>query len=88
MKARWRILNRTLDVELDFAPTLVYACFVLHNYCEMTNVEIGRDDVQSFMTIERQTQCYEHHEKVDKLYFYSSAQGRKARDALKEYVYD
>ena len=54
----------------------------------MTSVEIGGDDVQRIMTIKRQTQCCEHHEKIDKLYSYSSAQGRKVRDALKEYVYD
>ena len=88
LKARWRILNRALDVDVDFAPTLIYACFVLHNYCEMANVEIHHDDVQSFMTIEKQTQCCAHHERIDKLYSYSSAQGRKVRDALKEYVYD
>ena len=88
LKARWRILSKTLDADLDFAPTLIYACFVLHNYCEMSNVEICRDDVQHFMAIEKQTQCCEHHERIDKLYSYTSAQVRRVRDALKEYVYD
>ena len=42
LKARWRILSRSLDVDLDFAPTLIYACFESHNYCEMSYVEICR----------------------------------------------
>ena len=34
LKARWRILNRTMDVDLEFATTMIYTCFVLHNFCK------------------------------------------------------
>ena len=88
LKARWRILGRCLDVDLDFAPTLIYSCFVLHNYCEISNAEICRDDVQRLITIEKQTQCCEHHEKMDQLFSYSTGRGKQIREALKEYVFD
>ena len=34
LKARWAILTRRLDLRLEIVPTVVYACFVLHNTCE------------------------------------------------------
>ena len=43
LKARWRVLNRSVDVDLDFAITLIYTCFVLHNFCEINNIEIHGD---------------------------------------------
>ena len=88
LKARWRILNRAVDVETDFAPTLIYSCFVLHNFCETRGVEINQDLLQSQMLIEKRSQCCEHHEKIDKLYSYSSARGKKIRDAIAEYLYE
>ncbi|XP_057314890.1 putative nuclease HARBI1 isoform X1 [Hydractinia symbiolongicarpus] len=38
LKARWRILNRCVDVDLDFAMELIYSCFLLHNYCKGNKV--------------------------------------------------
>ena len=34
LKARWAILTPRLDLRLEMVPTVVYACFVLHNKCE------------------------------------------------------
>ena len=34
LKARWRFLTKTVDLKFEFVPTVIYACFVLHNYCE------------------------------------------------------
>ena len=34
LKGRWRCLQKRLDVEVEFACTLIGACVVLHNYCE------------------------------------------------------
>lgn len=34
LKARWRILTRKIDLNIHFVPTLVIACFQLHNFCE------------------------------------------------------
>ena len=37
LKARWSFLASTVDLKLDVVPIAVYACFVLHNYCELNN---------------------------------------------------
>ena len=34
LKARWAVLTKKVDLKLEKVPILVYACFVLHNYCE------------------------------------------------------
>ena len=36
LKARWRFLTRKIDRKLEEIPTVIYAYFVLHNYCEKT----------------------------------------------------
>ena len=33
LKSRWRILNRVVGVDINFAVKLVSACFILHNFC-------------------------------------------------------
>ena len=45
LKARWRILNRPLDVNIDHVPGVIYACFVLHNYCELRKAHINEEVV-------------------------------------------
>ena len=75
LKARWRILNRVVDVGLNFVTTLVYACFVLHNFCEINNCDLNNKVINKQIGDERQTQCFGYHEKLDKLYSYSLARG-------------
>ncbi|XP_078581876.1 uncharacterized protein LOC144865182 [Branchiostoma floridae x Branchiostoma japonicum] len=35
LKGRWRCLSKRLDVDLDNVPSIVAACCVLHNVCEI-----------------------------------------------------
>ena len=35
LKGRWRILLQPIQIDTDFVPTLVSACCVLHNICEL-----------------------------------------------------
>ena len=83
--ARWRILNRPLDVNLEFALTMIYNCFVLHNFCEKNKVDISNDAVSTQISAEQRCQDCRHYAQVDKLYSYNSSQGRKVRDILVEY---
>ena len=46
LKARWSILTRKMDLKLDYIPTVIYACFVLHNFCEYHNTYIDEDLVK------------------------------------------
>ena len=34
LKARWLFLSLNVDFKLQHMPTVVYSCFILHNYCE------------------------------------------------------
>ena len=35
LKARCTILTRKIDFKLESVPFLIYACFVLHNFCNL-----------------------------------------------------
>ena len=45
LKARWQILNKRIDMGLVLVPNIVYACFVLHNFCEKHGVSMEEDVV-------------------------------------------
>ena len=36
LKARWSVLTKKIDLDLTTVPMVVFACFVLHNFCEKT----------------------------------------------------
>lgn len=41
--ARWSILTTKVDLKFEAIPTIIYACFVLHNYCEKHNMYVDQD---------------------------------------------
>lgn len=88
LKARWRILNRNVDVHLNFAIELVYTCFILHNFCEEHKIAMVNDVVQEQMQIENRQQNCGHHQNIYHSLSYNSQQGKAVRDTLKEYLYD
>jgi hypothetical protein len=45
LKARFGALKRAMDINIQELPYVVYACFILHNYCEM-NHETIEDQVR------------------------------------------
>ena len=85
LKARWRILHRPMDIPVDKLPSVIYACFVLHNFCETQKSEIDPVVLEVVMPEERRTQL-----KQDKLNSCNSIQGKKIRSAttnfFKEYL--
>jgi hypothetical protein len=46
LKGRWRFLTKQVDLNLDFVPVVVYACFVLHNFSEQNSSFVDKDLVQ------------------------------------------
>ena len=46
LKARWGILTRKIDLKLTTVPSVIYACFVLHNFCEKNKSYIDKDSVK------------------------------------------
>ena len=47
LKARFGALKQAMDINLDDLPFVIYACFVLHNFCEMNKESINGDKVRT-----------------------------------------
>ena len=45
LKTRFGSLKRAMDINLDELPFVIYACFVLHNFCELNNESINEETV-------------------------------------------
>ena len=86
LKARWWILNRPMDIKLDSLPDIIYACFVLHNYCEIKNCGINDYIIQQQIAIDQANQNCHHHASVDQLYSYNSAYGTYVREVITSYL--
>ena len=80
LKARWRILNRTMDLQVKYVPNVMLACFALHNYCEKHKISVDSKVVEDVMIEERRIV-----DKIDKLNSYTTTAGGKARDTLTDY---
>ena len=56
LKARFGALKRSMDINIDDLPYVIYACFVLHNFCELNNESISEDRVRASVTYDRDFQ--------------------------------
>ena len=55
LKARLGCLRRVMDVNLDELPAVIYACFVLHNYCELNKEAIiNQETVRTSIRYDRE----------------------------------
>eukprot|EP00794_Sanderia_malayensis_P020675 gene20675-biopygen17064 len=85
LKARWRILNRPMDLALEHVPSIVYACFVLHNFCESRKASINQEAVNKEVNNEQVLQDCHHHQEQGQVHSYNSARGALVRDSFKKY---
>ena len=46
LKAMWAVLTKKVEFDVITVPTMIYACFVLHNFCEKNNTGIDEELVQ------------------------------------------
>ena len=47
LKARWQVLAKKMDFKLEKIPTVIYACFALHNFCERQSIYINEEQVKT-----------------------------------------
>ncbi len=78
LKARWRILLRPMDIPVTQVPTVIFACFVLHNFCEQEKEDIDLRVVDKVLQNERAKI------KPDK-FSITTAPGKKIRNAIASY---
>lgn len=79
LKARWQILNKRIDMGLTFVPEIIYACFVLHNFCEIQGVNIDDDVVQRHIAHDMAVQP---DTTPDRLYSCNTTEGAQVRDII------
>ena len=56
LKGRFSALRRPMDINLADLPSVIYACFVLHNYCEAWNDTVDPRVVQEAIQYDRDLQ--------------------------------
>lgn len=56
LKARFGALRRAMDININDVACVIYACFVLHNFCELHNETIGEDKVSSAIDYDKHFQ--------------------------------
>jgi len=80
LKARWRILNRAMDIHIKHVPNVILACFVLHNYCEKQKVPVDPVLIENIIIEE-----HRYVNTIDRLNSYNTTAGGKVRDTLTDY---
>ena len=56
LKGRFGILKREMDINTEDLPYVIYACFVLHNYCEEEKQVVAEEEISKAMECEKQFQ--------------------------------
>ncbi|XP_068674456.1 uncharacterized protein [Montipora foliosa] len=79
LKARWQILNKRNDMGLNVIPSIIYACFVLHNICELQGMNVEDDVVAQQMARDRLAQP---ENAPDRLYSFNTAEGAYVRNII------
>ena len=87
LKARWSILTRKIDLKLESVPVLVYAFFVLHNYCERNNSYIDESQVRIQLDISKQNEI-KNQNNPDPIYSFDAGEGEVIRNTLVDYIKD
>lgn len=82
LKARFSALRRQMDINLDELPTVIYACFVLHNYCEVNKETMSDEQVRTVVASEQQTQPGNQ----GRIPPSNESEGKRARRVLTKYL--
>lgn len=82
LKGRFMMLKRAMDINIAQLPTVIYACFILHNYCELNGEELPADCVENVRNYDR------HHQPAPEaaLNSHNNAEGNRIRQLLTEYI--
>ena len=84
LKARWSILTRKMNMKLEKVPTIVYACFVLHNYCELKSCYVDSEQVTVQMELMKKNE-FENKNTPNPIYSCNTDEGEVVRRTLTKY---
>lgn len=72
-------MNRRLDIGLKDIPNNIYACFVLHNICDLNSMSVDAEDVERQIARDRAAQP---ETEPDRLYNFNAAEGVHVRNII------
>ena len=82
LKARFGCLRHAMDINLHDLPFVIYACFVLHNYCELHNESINEKTVRMAINYD----CdFQPPLTNNRSFSNNETEGKRVRKALTEY---
>ena len=85
LKARWSVLTKKIDLALEYLPIVIYACFVLQNYCESKKCVIDPELVKLHIEKHRkENETEDAHQNSP--FSGSSEEGEVVRDILRQYI--
>ena len=79
LKTRWQILNKRNDIGLNFIPSIIYARCVLHNICELQDMNVEDDALAQQIARDRLAQP---ENAPDRLYSFNTAEGAFVRNII------
>ena len=82
LKTRWQILNKRNDIGLNFIPSIIYARCVLHNICELQDMNVQDDALAQQIAPDRLAQP---ENAPDRLYSFNTAEGAYVRNIITSY---
>lgn len=81
LKARFSALKREMDINLDDLPSVIYACFVLHNFCEENKDYVSEELVRTVVDEEQRLRPPEVPAPAS-----NECEGKRARRVLTKYL--
>ncbi|CAM4548298.1 unnamed protein product [Leuciscus chuanchicus] len=83
LKARFGALRRAMDINLADLPFVIYACFVLHNYCEASKDTVDDNTVAEAIQYDRENQPdTQPHARADCM----TSEGKRVRRILTQFL--
>ncbi|CAB4016605.1 Hypothetical predicted protein, partial [Paramuricea clavata] len=87
LKARWSVLTKKVDLKIESIPVVVYACCVLHNYCEINKSYVDEDLLKCQMDLYKKNEDQNRH-LVDPVYSGDRSEGGVVRKTITNYIRD
>lgn len=83
LKARFAALRRAMDINLEDLPFVIYACFVLHNYCEAHKETVNE---QSLHVALQYDSVFQPPSRATNVRADNETEGKRVRHVLTKYL--
>ena len=80
LKARFGMLRRAMDINMNDLPSVIFSCFVLHNVCELNGESTSEENVAAAIRHDKAVQP-----ETEPLPPCNNAEGKKVRRILATY---